>query len=104
MVRVDYNLSDTTGNVAAWDIAFYHNNPVGAPVQTTDQNGNVSWTGQTDPFGNVQTINPNITQNLRFPGQYFDQEWKTAFNICHPICVEFSSQEIGVRNNINDSG
>ncbi|MGZ5055282.1 MAG: RHS repeat-associated core domain-containing protein, partial [Methylobacter sp.] len=81
LARVDYNLSDLSGNVSAWNIAFYHNNPVGAPVQATDQNGNVSWTGQMDPFGSVLPINPNITQNLRFPGQYFDQETGLHYNM-----------------------
>ncbi|MGZ3974334.1 MAG: RHS repeat-associated core domain-containing protein [Flavisolibacter sp.] len=80
MARVDYNLSDLSGNVAAWNIAFYHNNPVGAPIQTTDQNGNVSWTGQMDPFGSVLP-NPNITQNLRLPGQYFDAETSLHYNM-----------------------
>ena len=80
LARVDYNLTDTSGNVAAWNIAYYHNNPIGAPIKTSDRLGNVSWTGQLDPFGNVLPINPSITQNLRFPGQYYDAESGLIYN------------------------
>lgn len=81
LARVDYNLSDTTGNVAGWNVAYFHNNQIGAPLLTTDQNGQVSWTGQMEPFGNTQISNPNITQNLRFPGQYYDQETGLFYNM-----------------------
>ena len=77
---MDYNLSDTTGNINAWNIAYFHNNPVGTPIQTTDRLGNVSWTDQLDPYGNVLPINPSITQNLRFPGQYYDAETGLHYN------------------------
>lgn len=81
LARVDYNLSDTTGNVASWNIVYYHNNPIGTPIKTTDPLGNVSWTGQLDSFGKVLPVNPAITQNLRFPGQYYDQETGLHYNM-----------------------
>ena len=80
LARVDYNLYDTTGNVAGWNIAYYHNNQVATPIKTTDRLGNVSWSGQLDPFGTVLPINANITQNLRFPGQYYDAETNLLYN------------------------
>jgi RHS repeat-associated protein len=80
LARVDYNLNDTTGNVAGWNIAYYHNNQVATPIKTTDRLGNVSWSGQLDPFGTVLPINANITQNLRFPGQYYDAETNLLYN------------------------
>ncbi|MGZ4982140.1 MAG: RHS repeat-associated core domain-containing protein [Methylobacter sp.] len=89
-------------------MVFYHNSPVGAPVQTTDQNGNVSWTGQMDPFGSVLPINPNITQNLRFPGQYFDQETGLHYNTFRdydPSTGRYiESDPIGLAGGINTYG
>lgn len=81
LARVDYNLSDTSGNVNSWNVAYYHNNQVRAPLQTTDSNGNITWTGQWDAYGNVLPINPNITQNVRFPGQYYDAESGLLYNM-----------------------
>jgi uncharacterized protein RhaS with RHS repeats len=81
LARVDYNLSDWSGNVASWNIAYYHNNPLGAPLQTTDRLGQISWSAQLDPFGKATPINPAITQNLRLPGQYYDQETGLHYNM-----------------------
>ena len=80
LARIDYNFSDATYNVNTWNLAYYHNNPVGAPTLATDRNAQIAWTGQMDPFGKVLPINPNITQNLRFPGQYFDAETGLHYN------------------------
>jgi RHS repeat-associated protein len=46
----------------------------------TDQNKNVVWTGSFDPFENVLSAGGSITNNLRFPGQYFDQESGLNYN------------------------
>ena len=53
---------------------YIHNDHLGTPQILTDQNGTVAWSANYQPFGKV-TINTNsIVNNLRFPGQYFDEE------------------------------
>jgi RHS repeat-associated protein len=53
---------------------YIHNDHLGTPQILTDPNGTVAWSADYQPFGEV-TINTNsIVNNLRFPGQYFDEE------------------------------
>ncbi|MBS4051171.1 MAG: RHS domain-containing protein, partial [Methylomonas sp.] len=105
LARVDYNLSDWSGNVASWNIAYYHNNPLGAPLQTTDRLGQISWSAQLDPFGKATPINPAISQNLRFPGQYYDQETGLHYNMARyydpGIGRYLQSDPIGLAGGIN---
>ena len=61
LARMDYNLSDTTGNINAWNITTRRQHRVSTPIQPADHVGNVSWTGQLDPYGNVLPINPGVT-------------------------------------------
>ena len=66
---------------------FYHNDHLGTPQQLTDTSGAVPWTANYDAFGEAQIdAGSSVTNNLRFPGQYFDQEtglhynWQRYFN------------------------
>jgi len=63
-------------------IYYYHNDHLGTPIKLTDQNQNVVWTWQYGPFGEEPlTMNSNtISQNLRFPGQYYDAETGLNYN------------------------
>lgn len=40
----------------------------------TDNNGNKEWEGEFLPFGEEYSITGTIKNNLRFPGQYYDEE------------------------------
>ena len=73
LVRID-------GNNASSPIVYFHNHHLGAPQTVSDQTQQSVWNAQLDPFGQVTTVNPNITQNLRFPGQYYDQETGWHYN------------------------
>lgn len=53
---------------------FYHTNHIDTPILMTDQNQNVVWEGEFIPFGEPFSISGTITNNLRFPGQYYDSE------------------------------
>ena len=46
----------------------------------TDQNKKIMWTAEFDPFGNLVSDVAYITNNLRFPGQYFDYETGLNYN------------------------
>ena len=40
----------------------------------TDGSGNTVWQGEFLPFGEPLSVSGTITNNLRFPGQYYDSE------------------------------
>jgi RHS repeat-associated protein len=58
-----------------------HTDNLNTPRQITDQNGNVVWQwGPDEPFGDTVPVQTSIVFNLRFPGQYYDQETGTHYN------------------------
>ncbi|MCP4986708.1 MAG: hypothetical protein GY928_11825 [Colwellia sp.] len=60
---------------------YYHNDQLGTPYKITDNTGYVVWQTQFDSFGNALLADNNqISNNLRFPGQYFDAETGLHYN------------------------
>ena len=55
-------------------INFYHVDHLGSPQVMTNSSGDIVWDGEFLPFGEPFSISGAITNNLRFPGQYFDLE------------------------------
>ncbi len=68
---------------SAEKIYYYHNDHLGSPIKLTDQAQNVVWSWQYGPFGEEPlTMELNtISQNLRFPGQYYDAETGLNYNM-----------------------
>ena len=60
---------------------FYHNDHLGTPQKMTAVNGAVVWNAKYSSFGEAE-VDPSstITNNLRFPGQYEDQESGLHYN------------------------
>jgi RHS repeat-associated protein len=46
----------------------------------TDKSGQIVWEGEFLPFGEPLSITGTITNNLRFPGQYYDEETGLHYN------------------------
>ncbi|MBI5055220.1 MAG: RHS domain-containing protein [Nitrospirae bacterium] len=61
-------------NVDGNNIYYYHNDHLGTPVVMTDSSGSTVWQGEFKPFGEPLSISGSVTNNLRFPGQYYDSE------------------------------
>ncbi|MFP4572085.1 MAG: RHS repeat-associated core domain-containing protein, partial [Desulfobacterales bacterium] len=63
------------------DYYFYHNDHLGAPQKMTASNGALVWSAKYEAFGKAQ-VDPESTvvNNLRFPGQYFDEETGLHYN------------------------
>jgi RHS repeat-associated protein len=61
---------------------FYHNDHLGTPQELTDINGSVVWSATYTAFGEA-TVDPSstVTNNLRFPGQYYDAETGKHYNL-----------------------
>lgn len=62
---------------------FYHNDHLGTPMQLTATNGAIVWSAKYEAFG-ATDVDPGsmVTNNLRFSGQYYDQETGLHYN-CH---------------------
>lgn len=66
---------------AADDHYFYHNDHLGTPIKLTAVNGTVVWSTSYSAFGSAH-VQPgsSVTNNLRFPGQYYDAETGFHYN------------------------
>ncbi|MFC1885395.1 RHS repeat domain-containing protein [Thermodesulfobacteriota bacterium] len=60
---------------------FYHNDHLGTSQKMTAVNGAVVWGAQYEAFGKASVDGGStVVNNLRFPGQYFDDETGLHFN------------------------
>ena len=59
---------------------FYHNDHLGTPHKMTSVNGAVVWSAKYSSFGKVEIEIETVENNLRFPGQYEDQESGLHYN------------------------
>jgi uncharacterized protein RhaS with RHS repeats len=48
-----------------------HNDHLATPQKMTDSSGTVVWSADYKPFGEATITVSTITNNLRFPGQYY---------------------------------
>ena len=59
---------------------YYHNDHLGTPQKLTDGAGQVVWSARYRAFGEASIGEGYVTQNLRFPGQYYDEESGLHYN------------------------
>ena len=59
---------------------YYHNDHLATPQKMTDGTRAVVWSADYKPFGEATIIISTITNNLRFPGQYYDAETGLNYN------------------------
>ena len=60
---------------------WYLNDHLGTPQVVVSENGGVVWKAQYQVFGKEEISNDStVTNNLRFPGQYFDEETGMHYN------------------------
>jgi len=60
--------------------AMIHNDHLATPQKMTDSSGTVVWAADYKPFGEATITVSTITNNLRFPGQYYDAETGLNYN------------------------
>jgi RHS repeat-associated protein len=78
--------SGINGESNSVEIAYIHNDHLGTPQVMTDATGSVIWRAVYDPFGaaivdeDVDGDGLLVSLNLRFPGQYYDQESGNFYN------------------------
>jgi len=99
-------ISTAEAAVTAGKLYYVHNDHLGTPRVMTDETGNVVWRAIYSPFGQA-TIDASSTValNLRFPGQYYDQETGLHYNYYRyydPATGRYmTSDPIGLRGGTN---
>ncbi len=85
---------------------YYQNDHLGTPQKLLNQSGIVVWGATYDAFGKA-TVDPGstVTNNLRFPGQYADQETDMHYNWMRyydpKLGRYISSDSIGMAGGVN---
>ena len=107
-------LKPATNSTATADIYYIHADHLGTPRKITRPNDNrLVWSWESEAFGNrLPDQNPsglgNFVFNLRFPGQYYDQETGLFYNYFRdydPATGRYiESDPIGLRGGINTYG
>lgn len=59
---------------------YYHNDHLGTPQKMSDATQTIVWQGDYNPFGKATLVTNTVTNNMRFPGQYFDAESGLHYN------------------------
>lgn len=72
-------LVDDTGT-SEEETYFVHNDHLGTPQKITDQAQAIVWDATYQPFGKVELTTSEIENNIRFPGQYADDETGLHYN------------------------
>ncbi|GHU06982.1 hypothetical protein FACS1894158_14670 [Betaproteobacteria bacterium] len=92
--------------------AYYHHDYLNTPVQATDKQGKVIWSANYNAFGRASITTPrataeqpNITSNLRLPGQVEDSETGLHYNFNRyydPEIGRYVTQDpVGIEGGIN---
>lgn len=76
-----------SNGTATATVAYYHHDHLGTPIQATDKQGNIVWSASYEAFDRATITTPastadkpTIQSNLRFPGQYEDEETGLHYN------------------------
>ena len=69
-----------TGFIENGEIYHYLKDHLGTAHEVIDNNGTIVWQGNYDSFGNVTEVISTIENNIRFAGQYADQESGLHYN------------------------
>jgi RHS repeat-associated protein len=89
----------------ASSLYYIHSDHLGTPQVITDQNQANVWRASYSPFGQALITTEVIVNNIRFPGQYYDQESNLHYNYFRyydpSIGRYITSDPIGLDGGIN---
>ncbi|MEQ8426896.1 MAG: RHS repeat-associated core domain-containing protein [Gammaproteobacteria bacterium] len=82
MTLVEYIYVDgqPTALIRNNEIYYIHNDHLGTPQLITDSFQNTVWQADYNPFGEVDITTELVSNNIRFPGQYYDEETGLHYN------------------------
>ena len=76
LARVDQNEGEPDQK-----LYYFHTDQIGTPLEMTDVDGQIVWQATYKAWGEVETLPVSeVEQNLRFQGQYFDDETGLHYN------------------------
>ena len=80
-----YKPDSTWGTDPLWlkeggEYYWYQNDDLGTPQKLVDSSGTVVWSAIYSAFGEASIDIETVTNNLRFPGQYYDEETGLHYN------------------------
>ena len=89
------------------EIYHYHLDHLSTPRELTNQQGNIVWKARYKTYGNIAVKDvEEIENNLRFQGQYFDEETGLHYNrhrYYDPSIGQFTTQDpIGLLGGVNN--
>ncbi|WP_205981813.1 RHS repeat-associated core domain-containing protein, partial [Pseudomonas viridiflava] len=62
-------------------VYYFHTDQIGTPLEMTDIDGQIVWQATYKAWGSLVALTVNeVEQNLRFQGQYFDEETWLHYN------------------------
>ena len=70
-----------TSSAGSPTVYYFHTDALGTPQAMTDANQQIVWQASYTPFGTATVTQQTIVNNLRFPGQYFDQDTGLNYNL-----------------------
>jgi RHS repeat-associated protein len=73
-------LKTTRSGQSTPEYFYAQNDHLGTPQQLIDQDGAIVWAQRAEAFGKTAVVQEAVTNNLRFPGQYYDRETDTHYN------------------------
>ncbi|WP_414928939.1 RHS repeat domain-containing protein, partial [Pseudomonas sp. IT-P74] len=90
----------------AQKLYYFHTDQIGTPLEMTDADGSIVWQATYKAWGAVEKLAVNdVKQNLRFQGQYFDDETGLHYNTFRyydPEVGRFVTQDpIGLLGGVN---
>ena len=107
-VEYIYFNSEPLALIADGDIYYYHNSHLGTPESITNEEQQTVWRASYNAFGKADVTIESIINNLRFPGQYYDQESGLHYNYFRDYDPELGryiqSDPIGLAGGINTYG
>ncbi len=85
---------------------YFHTDQIGTPLELTDSDGTIVWQASYRSWGSVEQLAVSeVDQNLRFQGQYFDDETGLHYNTFRFYDAEmgrFTAQDpVGLVGGIN---
>jgi RHS repeat-associated protein len=84
---------------------FVHTDHLATPRAMTDLSQTIVWNLDARPFGDEQTVEGDEALNIRFPGQYYDEETGLSYNDSRDYDSELGryveSDPIGLAGGVN---
>jgi RHS repeat-associated protein len=98
-----HSVLDTESN----KLYYIHTDHLGIPRRLADENANIVWSWESKAFGDDEAVG-SVKFNLRFAGQYYDDETTTHYNINRDYNPQMGryiqSDPIGFDGGVNSYG